>query len=117
MPDPHLDFHDSKERPANGREIPEEKRDPGPRNMSPQGDAVRTLGREAERPSDSSTSPNRPSHSLPLSRFTNYRSRYGYTRRWAVIAEVWWRLEHSRFERVRLFAYPRRKAAERKGAA
>ena len=51
-----------------------------------------------------------------LAHFTNYRSRYGYPRRWAIIAELWWRLEHCGVRRIELFAYPRRKAAERRGA-
>jgi hypothetical protein len=29
-----------------------------------------------------------------VDRFTNYRSRYGYPLRWAVAAEIAWRVEH-----------------------
>jgi hypothetical protein len=50
-----------------------------------------------------------------VDRFTNYRSRYGYPTRVALRAEFLWRLEHAPLEAVRLWAYPRRKAAERKG--
>lgn len=65
-----------------------------------------------------------------LDRFTNYRSRYGYPAWEAFVAEVWWRLEHIRWSRlgedddegsiwnrIRVFAYPKRKAWERRGIA
>lgn len=45
-----------------------------------------------------------------------YQTRYGYPWRVAAVAEFWWRLEHCGIARVERFAYPRRKAAERKGA-
>lgn len=46
-----------------------------------------------------------------------YQTRYGYPYRTALLAEFWWRLEHCRVHVVERFAYPRRKAAERKGPA
>jgi hypothetical protein len=42
-----------------------------------------------------------------------YQSRYGYPFRWALLAEIAWRLEHW-FPRVPRF-YRWRKAAERRG--
>jgi hypothetical protein len=42
-----------------------------------------------------------------------YHRRYGYPWRWAVLAEIAWRFEHSPFFPLR--AYRWRKAAERRG--
>jgi hypothetical protein len=51
-----------------------------------------------------------------------YRSRYGYPWRWAVLAEIAWRLEHAPlrrdgqpFARLARRAYRWRKSAERRG--
>jgi hypothetical protein len=57
--------------------------------------------------------------------FTNYHSRYGYPRRIAYIAEVWWRVEHlppwiafdgRPLAPLARHAYRQRKAWERKGS-
>lgn len=47
--------------------------------------------------------------------FTDYRSRYGYPTRHALVAEVWWRLEHAPIIRRLGTPYRKRKAAERRG--
>lgn len=60
-----------------------------------------------------------------LNWFTNYRSRYGYPPRIALIAEFWWRLEHLPYRGgngglcgyVNRYAYVQRKQWERAGAA
>lgn len=57
----------SEREPGTTQEIREDG-DPGPRNMSSQGGAVRTLGREAKRRADISTSPNRQLPTDPLDR-------------------------------------------------
>jgi hypothetical protein len=61
-------------------------------------------------------SPSRSKRRSAVDLFTNYRSRYGYVTRHAIVAEIWWRLEHSRFLWLSDFAYPRRKRAERRGS-
>lgn len=48
-------------------------------------------------------------------RWTNYRSRYGYPAPQAVVAELWWRIEHTRLDN-RMHAGRRRKKWEHRGA-
>lgn len=53
----------------------------------------------------------------------DYRIRYGYPWRWALVAEVWWRLEHLPYRGgdgglcgyITRYAYRHRKAVERRG--
>jgi len=47
----------------------------------------------------------------------HYRCVYGYPIRWAILAELAWRLEHCGAARIERWAYPRRKACERRACA
>lgn len=45
-----------------------------------------------------------------------YRTRYGYPWRWAILAELCWRIEHTPTGAIARWGYRKRKACEHRGS-